>query len=163
MGTVTRTAHPHLLGFFGVGLLLFGLVILNRCVASDSLVCDGETCSLDRKVPVPFGALQPFHRTVRAQDIKSLEAMSYEAKSGDTEYLVTYRGDGQDETVNLRFHLDARGAGDARRYFSEPKGRLELVGPRRTRDYPFAALMLGLSAAAFLAAFKEWKKQRDAA
>jgi hypothetical protein len=89
--------------------------------------------------------------------------MTNEAKRGDTEYLVTFRGQGEDETVNLRFHLDAAGAGDARRYFAEPKGKLELVGPRRTRDYPFAALMLGLAAAAFLAAFKEWKKQRGAA
>lgn len=156
--TLTRTANPQLLALFGIALLVFGLVILNRCLASDSLACDESTCVIERKVPVPFGSLQAFRRTARPQDIEKLESMTYEAKSGDTEYLVTYRSGAERETVNLRLRLDARGEGEARRFFAEPRGRLALEGPRRTRDYPFAAMLLGLATAAFLAAYKEWRK-----
>lgn len=163
MVTQVRTAHPHLLGLFGVGLAIFGLVVLDRSLARDTLVCDEGACVLDRDLPVPLGAQQRFHRLVRATDIKKLEAISTDAKSGDTEYLLTLRGEGEDEMVNLRFHIDARGEGDARRYFAEPKGKLALEGPRRSRDYPFAAMMLGLSASAFIAAYMQVRKQREGA
>lgn len=155
-----RTGKTELLALFGVAIAIFGLVILNRCLSSDSLVCEEGACVLERKVPVPFGSLQAFRRDMRAQDIAKLEQVTTEAKSGDSEYLVTYKSNGVDEVVNIRFHLDERGAGDARRYFADPKGRLALVGPRRTRDYPFAAMVLGLAFAAFLAAYKQWKASR---
>lgn len=155
-----RTGKTELLALFGVAIAIFGLVILNRCLSSDSLVCEEGACVLERKVPVPFGSLQAFRREMRAQDIAKLEAITTEVKSGDTEYLVTYKSNGVDEVVNIRFHLDAGGAGDARRYFAEPKGRLALEGPRRTRDYPFAGMVLGLAFAAFYAAYKQWKANR---
>ena len=156
MPAPTRTVHPHLLVLFAIALGIFGAVVLNRSLARDALTCEEGACTLERSVPIPFGSLQSFRRTVSARDITKLEAVGSDVKTGDTDYVITYRAGTDEETANLRLRLDTRGAYDARRYFQDPKGRLALEGPRRARDYPFAAFLFGLSA---LLVFLAWKQR----
>jgi hypothetical protein len=134
---------------FGAALAMFALGVLDMAAARDSFVCEGETCVLNKERL--FGVLTgPSRRVeIRARDVKRFEPGPAEMRTGLA--YVTIGVGVEDEHAELS--VDGAAAVTARRFFESPSGRLAFEGRRRSRFFPFAAILGGLAVASFVAAW----------
>lgn len=146
-----------LLVLIGVAFALFGAIVLNGAVARDTLTCEPDRCVADRYRWVAYGGPSG-RREFAPRSVRSLTVATRTAGPGGHEWVFEIAGE---DDLAIRLRIDDAQAYDLRRWFDSPAGSISFEGPRRTRDYPFAAILGAVALGAFLVAITRGGDSRD--